>query len=63
LYDAGLPMGLSMCEWGLNKPWEWAQDVSHIWRTTGDIRNNWDVMDAKEGKCWGGEVIVNLDMR
>ncbi len=63
LYAAGRPMVFSMCEWGLNKPWEWAQDVSHIWRTTGDIRNNWDVPDAKEGKCWGGGVIINLDMQ
>lgn len=63
LYAAGRPMVFSMCEWGVNKPWEWAQDVSHIWRTTGDIRDNWDIPDAKEGKCWGGGVIVNLDMQ
>jgi alpha-galactosidase len=52
-----------MCEWGLSKPWEWAQDVSHLWRTTGDIRNNWNIPDAKEGKVWGGGVIINLDMQ
>ena len=34
---AGRPILFSMCEWGSNKPWEWAADVSHSWRTTGDI--------------------------
>lgn len=63
LYQAGRPVVFSMCEWGLNKPWEWAFGVSHLWRTTGDIRNNWNIPDAKEGKCWGGGVIINLDMQ
>ncbi|MBR5075409.1 MAG: glycoside hydrolase family 27 protein [Bacteroidales bacterium] len=34
---AGRPIFFSICEWGSNKPWEWAQDVGHSWRTTGDI--------------------------
>jgi alpha-galactosidase len=63
LYKAGRPVLLSICEWGVNKPWEWAADVGHMWRTTGDIRNNWNIPDAKEGKCWGGGVIINLDMQ
>lgn len=63
LHKAGRPILFSMCEWGLSKPWTWAKDVSHIWRTTGDIRNNWDIPDAKEGKVWGGGVVVNLDMQ
>ena len=63
IYQAGRPMVLSICEWGLSKPWLWAEDVGHLWRTTGDIRNNWDVPDAKAGKVWGGGVIVNLDMQ
>jgi alpha-galactosidase len=37
LYQAGRPMVFSLCEWGDNKPWEWAKDVGHLWRTTGDI--------------------------
>lgn len=37
LRAAGRPILLSMCEWGDNKPWEWAADVGHMWRTTGDI--------------------------
>ena len=34
---AGRPIFFSMCEWGSNKPWEWAAEVGHSWRTTGDI--------------------------
>ncbi|HAH23933.1 MAG TPA: alpha-galactosidase [Prolixibacteraceae bacterium] len=63
LYAAGREVVFSMCEWGLSKPWEWAQDTGHLWRTTGDIQNNWNIPDAKEGKCWGGGVIINLDMQ
>ena len=37
LKRAGRPILFSMCEWGTSKPWEWAADVSHSWRTTGDI--------------------------
>lgn len=39
---AGRPMVLSICEWGENKPWEWARNVGHLWRTTGDITACWD---------------------
>jgi len=63
LYHAGRPIVFSLCEWGLNKPWEWAQEVGHMARTTGDIQNNWNIVDAKEGKCWAGGVVVNLDMQ
>lgn len=27
----------SLCEWGENKPWEWAAPIGQLWRTTGDI--------------------------
>jgi alpha-galactosidase len=40
--SAGRPMLFSMCEWGENKPWEWAKDIGHSWRTTGDIYPCWD---------------------
>ncbi|SFU47378.1 alpha-galactosidase [Pustulibacterium marinum] len=42
LYKAGRPVLFSICEWGDNKPWEWAKDVGHMWRITGDIINCWD---------------------
>lgn len=63
LYAAGRPIVFSICEWGLSKPWEWAAPIGHLWRTTGDIRNNWDIPDAKEGKVWAGGVVINLDMQ
>ena len=42
LRATGRPIVFSMCEWGRNKPWEWARGVGHLWRTTGDIRDTWD---------------------
>lgn len=38
LHAAGRPIYFSLCEWGSNKPWEWAKEVGHSWRTTGDIQ-------------------------
>lgn len=46
LYKAGRPVVFSLCEWGQSKPWEWAKDVGHLWRTTGDIVDRWDAMMA-----------------
>jgi alpha-galactosidase len=34
---AGRPLVFSLCEWGDNKPWDWAAPVGQLWRTTGDI--------------------------
>ena len=39
---AGRPIVFSLCEWGSNKPWEWAAPVGQLWRTTGDISNCFD---------------------
>jgi len=44
LRKAGRPIGFSICEWGQSKPWEWAGDVGHLWRTTGDISDSWNSM-------------------
>lgn len=44
LYTAGRPIVFSICEWGRSSPWEWAGDVGHLWRTTGDISDNWNSM-------------------
>lgn len=35
------PIYFSMCEWGREKPYLWAQNVSNSWRTTMDIKDNW----------------------
>lgn len=42
LKTAGRPIVFSLCEWGTNKPWQWAAPVGHLWRTTGDISNLFD---------------------
>lgn len=42
LFAAGRPIVFSLCEWGQNKPWEWAEDVGHLWRVSGDIYDCWD---------------------
>ena len=42
LYAAGRPIVFSICEWGDNKPWDWAKPIGHLWRTTGDITHCWD---------------------
>lgn len=42
LRKAGRPIIFSLCEWGGNRPWEWAQPVGELWRTTGDIANVFD---------------------
>ncbi|WP_406165771.1 NPCBM/NEW2 domain-containing protein [Streptomyces sp. NBC_00996] len=44
LKATGRPIVYSICEWGQNKPWEWASDVGHLWRTTGDISDSWGSM-------------------
>jgi alpha-galactosidase len=31
-------MVFSICNWGIQEPWKWAGDISHLWRTTPDIR-------------------------
>ncbi len=42
IFAAGRPIVFSICEWGDNKPWLWAPEIGHLWRTTGDITNCWD---------------------
>ncbi len=42
LAKAGRPIIFSLCEWGNNKPWEWAAPVGQLWRTTGDITAQYD---------------------
>jgi alpha-galactosidase len=54
---AGRPIVLSICEWGGSKPWEWAGDVGHLWRTTGDIT---DCYDCKQRWEQGWKVILDL---
>lgn len=54
LKAAGRPLVLSVCEWGGNRPWEWAPPLGHLWRTTGDITACFDcVVDHGTWKSWG----------
>jgi alpha-galactosidase len=41
LRASGRPIVFSICEWGRNRPWEWAPGVGNLWRTTGDISDRW----------------------
>ncbi|MGB9864329.1 MAG: NPCBM/NEW2 domain-containing protein [Candidatus Saccharicenans sp.] len=35
----------SICNWGVEKPWEWGESVGgNLWRTTGDITDSWASM-------------------
>jgi alpha-galactosidase len=55
LYAAGRPIVFSICEWGSNKPWLWAKDVGHLWRTTGDIT---DCFDCQQVYSMGWKIIL-----
>ncbi|MFD7866758.1 NPCBM/NEW2 domain-containing protein [Streptomyces sp. NPDC057682] len=44
LAATGRPIVYSICEWGQNKPWEWAAELGQLWRTTGDISDSWSSM-------------------
>lgn len=59
LHEAGRPIVFSMCEWGQNKPWEWAADVAHLWRTTGDIADCWD---CKREWSMGFKTILDMQV-
>ncbi|MFD4761943.1 NPCBM/NEW2 domain-containing protein [Streptomyces sp. NPDC058439] len=44
LAATGRPIVYSICEWGQNKPWEWAGELGNLWRTTYDISDSWGSM-------------------
>ncbi|WP_405013904.1 RICIN domain-containing protein [Kitasatospora sp. NBC_01539] len=33
----GRPMTLSLCEWGVDEPWNWAPGTAALWRTSTDV--------------------------
>ncbi len=49
LFVAKRPVIFSLCEWGNNKPWEWAAKDGELWRTTGDIGNYFDTVKDTGG--------------
>ncbi|MGZ3298577.1 MAG: glycoside hydrolase family 27 protein, partial [Asticcacaulis sp.] len=50
LRSSGRDIVFSLCEWGTARPWEWASDVGHLWRTTGDISDEW--VKTEKSKPW-----------
>ena len=56
LYAAGRPIVFSVCEWGDNKPWLWAQDIAHLWRTTGDIT---DCFECQQAHSTGWKILLD----
>lgn len=60
LREAGRPIFFSMCEWGNSKPWTWASEVGHSWRTTGDIAM---VFEKGEKPSYAHTILEILDMQ
>ena len=46
LAATGRPIVYSICEWGQQQPWTWAGAVGNLWRTTGDISDNWNSLKS-----------------
>jgi alpha-galactosidase len=45
LQSTGRPIVYSYCQYGLYAVWKWAPEAGgNLWRTTGDISDNWDRM-------------------
>lgn len=61
LRATGRPIVFSICDAGLNKPWEWGKEIGHLWRTTGDILCDFD-NDKNYGPwAWTPGVLQILD--
>ncbi len=58
LRKAGHPIIFSLCEWGQNKPWEWAQNIGQLWRSTGDIGPYFDTSKTVNG--WKPQSVLNI---
>ncbi|KAH8112695.1 alpha-galactosidase/alpha-n-acetylgalactosaminidase, partial [Phellopilus nigrolimitatus] len=48
LNATGRPILYSMCNWGEDAPWNWAQTIANSWRITGDSA---DVFDRPDPAC------------
>ncbi len=59
LQASGRPIVFSLCEWGNSKPWLWARNIGNLWRTTGDITDQWDGMHPN-GYSMGMLKIVDM---
>ncbi|XP_047947141.1 alpha-galactosidase-like isoform X2 [Salvia hispanica] len=50
LLNSGRKIFYSMCEWGLEDPATWAKSIGNSWRTTEDIRDDWNSMTSLADK-------------
>ncbi len=62
LKKAGKPIVFSLCEWGDNDPWEWAEPVGNLWRISGDIYPCFDCeyKHPENWSSWGFMKIVEM---
>ena len=56
LNATGRPMLYSMCNWGEDQPWNWAQTIANSWRMTGDVQDTFDRAD-KNCPCVEDDVL------
>ena len=47
LTTLGRPILYSMCNWGQDHPWDWAQTIANSWRMSGDVYDSFDRPDAR----------------
>jgi alpha-galactosidase len=47
LIATGRPILYSMCNWGMDYPWNWAQTMANSWRMSGDVYDSFDRPDAR----------------
>ena len=47
LKATGRPIVFSLCQYGIDKVWEWGATAGgNLWRTTGDIQDKWKSMES-----------------
>lgn len=47
LNATGRPIVYSMCNWGTDYPWNWAQTIANSWRISGDVYDSFDRPDPQ----------------
>ncbi|XP_077247202.1 alpha-galactosidase-like isoform X2 [Tasmannia lanceolata] len=47
LLNTGRSIFFSLCEWGQDNPATWAPSIGNSWRTTGDIKDNWESITSR----------------
>lgn len=56
---AGKPIVFSICEWGDNQPWEWAEPMGNLWRISGDIYPCFDC-EYKHPENWSSWGVMKI---